>query len=258
MKVTFYHIKDDRNVGDQRCCPALYFDEWKDAEVKSIFDWSPDTDRVSIFGGGGLLYHELHDIFSRAAHCRKRGETGPLIIWGAGENMHNQHALLEPYYLNHFDLVGIRDDNHSFGQFVPCVSCLMKWVWPAIDPIFPVVVYHHHKSPIDLPFAPRLSNSCEDGVSIEDRLAFIAQGKIVVTNSYHGAYWALLMNRRVLLVAGPPNSSRFHHMRWQPPIVAADRIATNLHKAKDFPAALQEATNMNLLFRKEIHTRYGV
>jgi hypothetical protein len=235
MKLEFFHIVDQRNVGDMVSCPALYFDEWKDATIRDLRQWTPDPDRVSIFGGGGLLYHELHDILHHAALCRRDGKTGPIVLWGAGENMHGQSRLLEPAYLEIFDLVGLRDKEHCRSKFVvPCASCLHPEFKKAqrVSPAIPVAIYEHFESSIPIPdIFPRANNGAAT-MPFSDRLEFLAQAHVVVTNSYHGAYWALLLGRRVLLVETPPRSSRLCNFPWDLPMVRSDQVLSKLHLAK--------------------------
>lgn len=219
MNITFYRIIDHRNSGDMLASPKPFFSEFADCQEIDMRHWTPDKG-VSVFGGGGILYHELHDILHAAAQARKAGKTGPIIIWGAGENMTNQSCLLNPDYLKDFDLSGLRDGLHgTASHLVPCASCMLPQLQAGeMTPVFEVVIYDHFGSPIPWGnIAPRLTN--HEGVSIQERMNFIASGKIVVTNSYHGAYWAMLMGRRVALVTGPPNASRYHHFPYQPVVI---------------------------------------
>jgi hypothetical protein len=59
--------------------------------------------------------------------------------------------------------------------------------------------------------APRAHN-CEFGSSSE-AIRFIARGEIVLTTSYHGAYWGMLLGRGVVIQDHGHN--RFHRM-WHP------------------------------------------
>lgn len=264
MNITFYRIMDQHNAGDMLCSPRPHFefpivspgDVITEADIR---EWRPDEHRVSIFGGGGLLYHELHDILWDAAICRKNKHTGPIIVWGAGENMHNQKRLLQPDYLHFFDAVGLRDwrtvstfENRI--DYVPCPSCMLPEFDDAvaIEPIFPVVIYEHFGEPIDSRFGhhPRMTNEVRDDVSVLRRLSFLAQGQIILTNSWHGAYWGMLLGRKVAIVKGGLVSSRFHHFKHQPPII---EHISEVHRATSgTPTFIGECRNLNREFHKKV------
>jgi len=58
---------------------------------------------------------------------------------------------------------------------------------------------------------PHMTNLAGD---MEEVIAFLASGEVVVTSSYHGAYWARLLGRKVALL---PRGSKFWHLPPAPP-----------------------------------------
>ena len=87
------------------------------------------------------------------------------------------------------------------------------------------------------------------GIGLAMTEQFVGSGAKVVTNSYHGAYWAMLLGRKVVLAA--PYSSKFHHYR-HPPEISEDRSwtpALSCH-GKDDRGALQECRDANRKFLK--------
>lgn len=268
MNITFYRILDERNAGDMACTPQPFFEEFSNVVrdgVTSVYDelaghevrhedirkWTPDKHRVSIFGGGGLFYHELHDVLAGAAEARIGGRTGPIIIWGAGENMHNQTKLLHPQYLESFDLVGTRDWFPHTGfkppLWVPCSSCLYSEIrtWRQSASIFPVVVYEHFADPITrIPnIFPRMTNAASEG-DFNKRIRFLSTGQTVVTNSYHGAYWAALLGKSVAWCLGSINSSRFHHTPFGAPFIEdISEIGSAIKVNQGFHAECVDANN---------------
>lgn len=251
--VIFYRIIDHRNAGDMLCCPKPHFAQYQDCEEVDMRRWVPDPNRVSIFGGGGILYPELNDILASAGEARRNRQTGPVIIWGAGENLLNQKCLMEPSYIDDFDLVGLRDFGGKRNpNYVPCVSCLIPGIeaFRNLDPIFEMVIYDHFGAPIPCGnIAPRLTNL--EGISVDSRMRFLALGKTILTNSYHGAYWAMLMGRKVILYAAPL-TSRYFHLKYQPKtIFSAAEI--DERSGIDAPAEyLNECRSLNQSFHAKV------
>ena len=143
--------------------------------------------------------------------------TAPRYIWGAGQNS-SAEEFEYPEAMKQFDRVGIRD----FGQYyewAPCASCMH----PAFNKTYsirnPVIWFEHKKQLIkDKGFGnesiPRFVNS---GANIEQTIELLGSAEIVLTNSYHGAYWATLLKRKVIVVGAW--SSKFKHLKHQPAFV---------------------------------------
>jgi hypothetical protein len=143
--------------------------------------------------------------------------TAPRYIWGAGQNS-SADDFEYPEEMKKFDRVGIRD----FGQYyewAPCASCMH----PAFDKTYsirnPVIWFEHKKQLIkDKVFGsdsiPRFVNS---GSNIEQTIELLGSAEVVLTNSYHGAYWATLLKRKVIVVGAW--SSKFKYLKHQPAFV---------------------------------------
>lgn len=202
------------NVGDKACCPADYL-EFGDVirvdvarlELGSSRLILRDADNI-VLGGGGVFYFEQSVARLIDEHGRK------MVVWGAGANRHGSQIQTYPDNLYKCALVGLRDDCQDW---VPCASCL--------SPLFDryqsghgddneIIIYEHKSFPIlsDCGDWPRLKNNA----TLDEALRFLSCGKVVVTNSYHGAYWAMLLGKRAIVYQ--PFSSKFYGMKWQPPI----------------------------------------
>jgi hypothetical protein len=143
--------------------------------------------------------------------------SAPRYIWGAGQNS-SAEEFEYPEEMKQFDRVGIRD----FGQYyewAPCASCMH----PAFNKTYsirnPVIWFEHKKQLIkDKVFGsesiPRFVNS---GANIEQTIELLGSAEVVLTNSYHGAYWATLLKRKVIVVGAW--SSKFKHLKHQPAFV---------------------------------------
>lgn len=202
------------NVGDKACCPADYFHlgnvvrvdvaRLEDRRNHTILQ---DADSI-VLGGGGVFYFEHSVARLMDAHGHKT------VVWGAGANRHGSQVQSYPNNLHKCALVGLRDDCEDW---VPCVSCFNalfdRYVNQHVE-VNELVVYEHKRFPIlsECGGWPRLRNNA----SLNEALQFIASGRVVITNSYHGAYWAMLLGKRTIVYQ--PFSSKFHGMKWQPPI----------------------------------------
>jgi hypothetical protein len=188
----------------------------------------------------------------RLAACR--GQLRSLVAWGVGESEHvsrdGQQVL--PYagplpgYLKAFDLVGVRD----FGtehHWVPCASCMLPQFDQPGAAVHEAVIYEHKRIPIPIqaPF-PRRTNAGDD---IAASLAFLASGKVVITNSYHGAYWATLLGRRVLAIA---NMSKMYRFRHAPVVCRPEHWQRCLGLTVSYPEALAQCRTANQNFGKEV------
>ena len=127
---------------------------------------------------------------------------------------------------------------------MPCVSCLHPLLDVLRDepPVGPVAVIEHPQfMALKTRRWPRLSNT---GHSLEYVLGFIAAHRVLVTSSYHAAYWAILLGRRVVVVAW---SSKFLGFRW-PVRLAYDGhdLRGHIDAAESFPDALGEARQANV------------
>jgi len=179
---------------------------------------------------------------------------GPRILWGAGHNSREKDT--EPYnieypkYLNQFHLVGVRDWDTDY-RWVPCASCMH----PAFDKEYEiknkVVWFEHKKKMIDskwfdvLP-APRMVNT---GQNMEQVIEFLGSGETVVTNSYHGVYWATLLGRKVVCI---PWGSKFNMFKHPPTMATQSDWSDKVGLAVSYKNALDECRNANQEFYNDV------
>lgn len=215
MKIVGCHVTQTVNIGDLACCPLDYFPELDQGHRVDVRELTITNDEpmALIAGGGGLLHPSLIEPLARAASQRHPNVL--IVAWGIGTNSHEAKEALHPKFLDNFDLVGLRDWQTPW-RYVPCPSCMNPWFdrQEVAQPQHEVVVYSHFQVPIPMVQpVPAMDNSgkAED---ISKALEFLSSGKCVVTNSYHGAYWAQLLNRKVIV--WQPFSSRFYHFFSNP------------------------------------------
>ena len=170
------------------------------------------------------------------------------IVWGAGHNSNYEKkfkgSLEYPNWLRSFDLVGIRDYGQEH-EWVPCASCMHPALREKHVIKHPVIWFEHKKqlikstefgsSPI-----PRFINSGND---ITETIRLLGSADVIITNSYHGAYWGILLGRKVIVVEAW--SSKFNAMRHKPyHLGKGDLWKDHVHSIPVFNTALEECISV--------------
>jgi hypothetical protein len=169
----------------------------------------------------------------------------PRFFWGAGYNGDYSKKIKNnfewPSWMVEFDKVGVRDWGQSL-PWAPCASCMH----PALQKKYDItndIIFFEHKKQLLKDFGtdsiPRFINS---GSNIEQTIELLGSANIILTNSYHGAYWGTLLKKKVIVVGAW--GAKFHAMRHAPYILdknepwqsAIDMVTT-------YPDALDECTD---------------
>lgn len=245
-----FHRRNRNNVGDLRCGPSEHIDFLHNFKAIEIFRCRRPmklADKPVIVGGGGLLSNEF---FAEQLENIALSKPKLLVCWGAGQNTHHSDSIQYPEILKRFDLVGLRDHNNPY-EWVPCVSCLHG----AFDKTYAVehdVVLYNHSEFASLRGSgfPELSNDEKD---LDKIIAFLGSGETVLTTSYHGAYWATLLGRKVVVL--DPFSSKFHAYRHPPALVASEEWKAGIKQATAYPEALEECRSSNFAFGRKVKER---
>lgn len=245
--------KEAGNIGDIMCGALDYFPTDFGTARKDLRSQIEELMGQHLIFGGGGLFHTGSEVkmawlerLSRVCNPKMR-----LVVWGAGLNHHDTTAQNYPDFLKRFDLVGMRDWQNPY-EYVPCPSC-MHWGFKTamMTPVSnPVVVFQHHATPIDIdPTLPRITNGKQKSEFLAV-LQFLASGDCVVTNSFHGAYWGLLLGRKVVIYK--PFSNRF--IGFKPKVEYCDeknwkeRVAV----AENHPWYLDECVDINRKFALKV------
>ena len=270
--------RDEANVGDAHSSPLKYF-RFPGAQEVDIDELAYISDDslslpVVIFGGGGLLGRtprwddQIRRVVALNARC---------VVWGAGVNKHLRPAKAREYlavpfnrartlyriarfgkeqeswlpdYVSSFRLAGLRDDaaEHSI-EWVPCASCMRTEFDAKHRIVRKVGVLQHQAVPIRLKAIPDEDFIDNKRFSIEEVLHFLASSEAVVTSSYHGAYWSLLLNKPTIVYR--PFSTKFARMRHRPTIYSGD-LQHDLANARTYPHALEESREANMDFNVKV------
>lgn len=246
------HRTDKTNVGDLASSPAKYFEFLEDAEVKDI-GYCKNVglleNKSLVIGGGGLLGT---DFFDKRIEIIRQAKAKHKILWGAGHNAHDSKEIIMPDFLKSFDLVGVRDYGTEY-EWVPCVSCLSPLFDLAYEVKYDVVVYDQVKhAQINLPGITKMSNDVNDFAKVVE---FLGSAELVITSSYHGAYWATLLGKKVLLMN--VFSSKFYGYKHPIQVVSEEDWQEKAKEAKVYPEALQECRKANYAFAEKVEKLIG-
>lgn len=247
---------DPSNAGDFFCAPLRYlnFGSLRCADILNLGDPALLSSRL-VIGGGGLLSSKT---FNPCFEKLLERDYEFLIGWGLGDNARydsiagytEQIECRYPDFLNRFSLVGVRDYGTAF-PWVPCASCLHplfaeKW---AVQ--HEVVVFEHKRIPIPIADFPRMSNNTNDFQRV---LAFLGSARVVITNSYHAAYWSQLLGKGVLAF---PFSTKFYQLKHRVTLCRPAEWKRHLDRVESQPSALKECIEANLGFAEKVRSLIG-
>jgi len=259
----------DANVGDILAGPDRYW-SWGPHEVIDICDAEAvgrigADDRV-VIGGGGLLMPWFDE------HRARLLARNPAKVawWGVGERRIQDVAggylpaeaagpglCAADFPPSH--LVGARSPGPGLLH-VPCASCkfiesfVAERGWPEGEG---VGIFEHSAVPLGRGLDHRrlVNTRC----SPLEAVAFIANCRVLVTNSYHGMYWGCLLARHVICV---PFSSGHYRHPWRVASCTPAEIGSQIEQAIEAgPAAdqglLAAAVAANEAFRGRVLAHLG-
>jgi len=248
------------NIAENFTQPMDYFPLSREARKVQLSSTAPELQdpHVStlIIGGGGVprgrdvdRWVTLHEIAAAVSSHM------PIVIWGMGINDHgrfdrNYGEILLSLERRRNVLIGMRD--FFYARYVPCASCMRPEFDADVTVQHEIGVYVHHSYDIPLCY-PTMSNEVQgDPVSYFRRvIQFLGSCETIVTNTYHGAYWATLLNRKVIVVN--PFSNKFLGFKHEPVIVQdAARVGYAARFAQRYSNALSESRQANIDFCAQV------
>ena len=240
--IVFSHILNADNTGDEMSGPYRWFEFGRHVALNYSTPLPPETSAV-IYGGGTMTNW-------------LRGRTLPTVPrigWGIGSSRHGE---TEPWPdVPGLVLAGYREwAPERDSQWVPCASCMSPLLDSPPEPTQPAVLFVNPaiegRYPVTVGNLPRMENTRP----MAEIIAFLASGETVVTNSYHGVYWATLLGRKVVAL---PYSSKFYGLR-HPPAYSRDRgLDWHRHQPKVYPDALAECRTRNMDFYGRVRAAIG-
>jgi hypothetical protein len=241
MRTIVIHHYQTPNTGDRASSPADYFDLGEVETVDARHDdlsWVGSCDVDLIVIGGGSLFGTGQRVEHLLGNCR-----APVAIWGAGLDSCRGALRDFPDSLRWAALRGMRDiDAPDWSDWVPCVSCMSPCFDDAPKATRDLVVYDHTSKPVPVNVdAPRAHH--EEFRTMQEAVDFLAQGEVVITSTYHGAYWGMLLGRRVAVW---PWATKLLHFRHQPHVLGmGDALESALAWAVACPGTLAECREVN-------------
>jgi len=218
----FFIHRIDENIGDVLSAPYRYY-EFAKHQIIDICDLEkinkiPQGSKI-IVGGGGLMmpYFEPY----RKAFLARR--PAKLVWWGVGERQIQNLATaylpeqeannsIQLGWFAASNLVGFRQTS-AYYPFVPCVSCKAVEAYRLTHPQpthqHEVIFFEHRDVP--LPQVGNYTRRNNLGNDAEAVFSYLDSAPVVVTNSYHGMYWSLLLGKQVIVI---PFSSGMYHHPW--------------------------------------------
>ena len=240
--IVFSHIRNTPNTGDFASCPAQWFD-FPEHRVQNYAE--PLNDCDTVIYGGGTMNNWLHG---------RKPPNVPRIGWGIGSSRHGE---TEPWPdPEGFALVGVREwsaEREAAGLWAPCTSCMSE-LFDTDWPVWRKVVLFVNASPSikqRYPVAVGGLPTMDNERPMAEILAFLGSAEVVVTNSYHGCWFAQMLGRKVVCL---PYSSKFYGLKY--PVVYSDNGGLDWKekskKACVFPEALMESRGASVLFYNRV------
>lgn len=246
----------NENIGESVGSPLDYFSfplPTEKIDVRYFREREEDLRSGFIILGGGGLIHLPSPEYNNGiiGYLEEICDLSPwMVSWGVGHNIHDSTEISYPdYFVKKFKLHGIRDMRQSL-RWVPCVSCMDK------------LFHHRHKkirglaitTHVDFSLSneedlPIMYHSTEQ-VTKEDLIRFIAGTDTIITNSYHGAYWGALLNRKVVVV--DPFSTRFYGLPESVKLSSQQSWKAGAKTAKVNKGFLKQCRDANTKYHKDV------
>lgn len=261
----FIFRADNTNVGDWWSPPWKYF-PFKPGVALDILD---TTNKINpndtlIIGGGGLGNEFFRPYLEQILESRPNIS----ILWGTGVDavakpgqvLGSDSVDLYGDYFNQFDEQGIRVFEHSQKfRYVPCASCMNNHLYEFREkkPSDTVGVYNHKRVPLMDPNNPFGFPVCDNsGNNFVDKLNFLSRFEYIVTNTYHGVYWATLLKRKVVCI---PFKSGLFSFKYSP-VYCYENQLTDDHfdRAKIYEDALEDSRRANLDYYFYLTEKYDL
>lgn len=241
--LVFKHLRNTENVGDRWCSPFDHL-PFEDAVAMDLDEPTPPCDAV-IFGGGKIFGSLASKLTTNDKMARHR------IAWGVSTVQSSILSLRYAKSRRAMTMVGSRDYGDARYDYAPCVTCMSPLFDRSHASQHELVFYLHKtkSSEPDLSIpsgTPVLDNFCG---SMEEAVSFLGSGAVVVSNSYHGVYWALLLGKKVLCL---PFSKKFSHYRFSPGYSTPNRWRQELYKAVARPEMLAVCREASRAFENKV------
>lgn len=255
------HRSAVKNIGDIYSSPLKYFSF---EQKTKIFDICLDYKRLPlekikaklkfdklhiIVGGGGLIEN---DYFEKSIKYISNTKFDSLIYWGVGHNKHYDISSDKKMYdsinlFNKSNLWGVRDKLENMN-YLPCVSCMHPSLQKKFKVTNDIVLYEHEHIPLNTTSLKKMPKLINNTVDFDDVISFLGSSNYIITNSFHGMYWGLLLGKKVIAI---PFSNKFNLFPYKIPMGSLDEWEKLICETKDYPEALEDCRDLNNQFYKK-------
>ena len=241
------NIQDTDNTGDLECLVTKHFPI--KAKTGNLMDFQQFPTNADVIIGGGMLLKRINQ-YNILDHF-----AGIKIGWGLGHKTKESYADLP--FIKQFDLLGVRD--YGIGlEYVPCPSCMSTEFDNAPGPTQSCVYYQNIAYPL---FPTNPLNKCMaspllgNNRPLPEVIKYLASGETIISSSYHGVYWGMLLGRKVIAI---PFNHKFDRFKYPVPLEKIDFITSSkIAKAPSFGGYLEECREINIKFAEKVKERLG-
>lgn len=227
-KIHFINRIDWDNAGDWGCCPLNYYLDYFEQfnlirhDIDFIDYKEIEPEDVVILGGSGLFnvtrsFNEaINKILERCNH---------VIAWSAGFNTHDkqwfQGTDFPTISMDKFAMLSIRDYQHPSGiEWLPdpsAVAIPKDFLESQQNTIRKYGIIEHKDLPIK--GIDYIEDRIKNSESLYNILKFICESEVVITNSYHCAYWSILLQRKTIVIN--KWSTKFNYFKYKPEFIGS-------------------------------------
>lgn len=244
--IELHYRKEQNNVGDLYCNPSRYF-KFDNVQTGCISRYKSFNykDANVILGGGGLIRRYFLKFIPEVLSKPYKN----LAIWGIGHNFGWKENIWWPDWVVNNELTGIRDYMKGYEKYyLPCVSCMHPGFDKKRDIKNDHVYFLHHHSSKYKP----LKNDVvmyNDNINLDSVLDFLGSSNTIITDSYHGAYWGLLMGKDVRVVSW---TTKFDNFKCQPTIIDKIENWRKYPSCSPYTEYLNESRDFNNKFYSRV------
>lgn len=246
MRTIYVHRADHENPGDLYSCPKHYIHkQFTPVQIIDVSSPEEPVDADVVIVGGGDIISKRNWIVAIDKILEKR-KKAKKVLWGAGCYMGSDLIGLD--LMKKFDHIGIRNTNQLY-DWVPCASTFNKAFQDSPKaPKNEILIIDHFKRNLycDLPVT-RVVNKPQ---TFEKMVGKIKEHDLIITNSYHAAFWSTILSKRVIVV-GLHLPAKLTSMK-HPPLIIPSWDDRAIDIAWRYPNAYNECIEATKDFYKKI------
>lgn len=267
------HRKNTPNRGDLESAPCKYLVPQDNIYYIDILECSIDNENIYkildraeiiILGGGGLLDNSK---FEAGFKFLKDNFINKLVIWGVGSNYTGNTKSI--FSLDGITHVGLRDKvflkERTNFDWVPCASCLHPLFTSfqkkslkrsLFQRNYGLFINNSGQSAFELEESSKVDSDVLGNfkVSIYEILDFIVSSKVMITTSYHGVYWSMLLGNEVFAKS---TSIKFKTFKYDINLIRSNKWWDDIYTYEQ-PSILKECRDANISFFNKIKNCFPV